>query len=193
MRARMLAPILGLALVTVAGASPDTPATGRTGAYVGGGVLYAVEDLDDAGVGFGDSWGFDARGGYRVHRNIAVEGQLQYFDEFGAGVSTPFGRADLDLQGLAVTANAKGYPLTGRIQPYSLLGIGFSWFEATARLRGLTATDSSVDFVFRGGGGIDFYLTDHVVLNAEATYLLVTGDFDNGGVIPIVLGVHYRF
>ena len=53
--------------------------------------------------------------------------------------------------------------------------------------------DSTTEFTFRGGGGIDFYLTPSVLLYTEATYLLLTGDFDGDGFIPLVFGAQYRF
>jgi opacity protein-like surface antigen len=160
----------------------------RRGAYVGGGFLGAINDtdLDDAA---GDSLGFDVRGGYRFHPHVAVEGQLSYYDNIGGN----FGVADVDLKALTGTANVKGILLPGRVQPYAQVGIGGTYVDAEARFLGTTvAEDSSTEFTFRGGGGVDVYLTPRVSLYTEATYVLLTGDL-GGGFVPLVFGAQYHF
>jgi len=159
----------------------------RTGGYVGGGMLGAINDteLDD----LGGSLGFDVRGGYRLLPRLAVEGQVSYFDNFGGN----FGVADVDLKALTGTANVKAFPLTGRVQPYAQLGVGATYLDAEAHFLGNTiAEDSATEFTFRGGGGVDVYLRPSVSLYTDVSYVLLTGDL-GGGFVPFVFGAQYHF
>jgi Outer membrane protein beta-barrel domain len=186
-RTRIVALTMGLSLGLAAIASAEEE-YGRPGAYVGVGALWAEPDVDRLDGADGTA-GVDARAGYRLHRLVAVEGQVQYFDEVSGDVDTPFGTADVDLTGVAFSSNGKVYPLSGRVQPYGLVGFGASYFSGDAALEGLTVSGSAVDFNVRGGGGVDVYLSPHVVLNAEATYLRI----DDSGLVPLALGAQYRF
>jgi opacity protein-like surface antigen len=176
----------------------------RTGPYVGVGFAYGIENFglgkleDFAGteLSVDNSPGFDIRGGYRFHPNLAVEGDVQYFTGFdinekGGG---KLGTADT----LAVTVDAKGYPLTGRFQPYGLLGLGF--MRSTFDPKG--GGDSNNDSVFaaRLGVGADFYATENIVVFVEGSYMLPTADYKagigagvSGDIIPLVVGGQYRF
>jgi len=184
-RIATLAMALSLGLAAVA---PAEDGYGRRGAYLGGGALWAEPDvarLDDAS----GTAGMDARAGYRCHRLVAVEGQAQYFDEISGDVDTPLGPADVELTGVAFSANGKVYPLGGRVQPYGLLGIGASYFHGDVSVAGFTIPGVSANLNVRGGGGVDVYLTRHVVLNAEAAYVRI----DDSGLVPLGLGAQYRF
>jgi hypothetical protein len=48
-------------------------------------------------------------------------------------------------------------------------------------------------FLMRFGGGMDVYATDHLVLNAEASHDLPTGDVLSLRFVPLTLGAQYRF
>ena len=189
MKATMLLLAMGIAIGTGEIAAADHEDFGRTGAYIGGGFVGALNetDLDDA---TGDSLGFDLRGGYRLHPHFAVEGQLSYLDNIGGN----FGVADVDLKTLIGTANVKGFLLTGRVQPYAQAGIGGTALHAKASFLGNTvASDSDTEFTFRGGGGVDVYVSPRVNLYTEATYVLLTGDFAGSGFVPFVFGAQFHF
>jgi opacity protein-like surface antigen len=164
------------------------------------------------GLGADDSPGFDIRGGYRFHPNFAIEGDFQYFTGFDANidkislngqelpippaVNTKFGSIDT----LAMTVNAKGYALTGRIQPYGLLGVGFMRASFDPNVEGATSQDDTT-FALRFGAGVDFYVTPNIIVNLEASYLKPTSDYKfgegdpgiGGDIIPIGAGVQFRF
>jgi len=168
----------------------------------------------DASVGAGadNSPGFDMRVGYRIHPNFALEGDLQYFTGFDVNidklslngqnipipsqVNTKVGSIDT----LAMTVNAKGYALTGRIQPYGLLGFGFMRASFDPNIEGAQSQDDT-SFALRFGAGVDLYATEYVVVNLEASYLLPTSDYKfgegdpglGGDIIPIAVGIQYRF
>lgn len=159
----------------------------RDGAYVGAGGLYAVELFDDNSVGGArtdNSWGFEVHGGYRFHPNAAAELRYEWFNEF-----------DLDpghIDGWAISINGKGYILTGRFQPYGLVGLGFMHGEGSAgNFAG--AAHPSNGFMMRFGGGMDVYATENIVVGPEFAYLLPTGSAEDLDMLTVSLGVSYRF
>lgn len=207
-----------LTAFVVAAASPasgETDDYARRGLYAGVGGAYVIEqfDLPDATIRLpespifhfdvdgGDSWGAEARVGYRLHPNLAAEGQLQYYDNFGIDVIEPSDASPSDflaLNGLSLMVNVKGYPFTGRIQPYGLVGLGLLWLHThsprTVHDDLETGFDKNeVGFAGRIGVGIDGYLTQNLLLNVETSYLLPTGDLSDFRMVPISLGVQYRF
>ena len=208
--------LTALVLCAASPASGETDDYARRGLYAGVGGAYVIEqfDLPDAtlrlpespishfDVDGGDSWGAEARVGYRFHPNLAAEGQLQYYDNFGIDVAEPAdaspSREFFTLNGLSFMGNVKGYPFTGRVQPYGLVGLGLLWLHAIhaqAPRVGLDDRfdDHEVGFAGRIGVGIDGYLTQNLLLNVEASYLLPTGDVSDFRMVPISLGVQYRF
>jgi opacity protein-like surface antigen len=174
---------------SVMAAEPTKNDFGRTGWYVGCGATYAFEDFSSGGLEVGDAPGFKALGGYRLHRNFAAEVDVDYLNGFDVSA----GGYDLGrVRGVATTVNGKGYLATGRVQPYGVAGIGGVY---------VAGFDSSLDnvlgvnggFLGRFGGGLDVYATEHLVVNAEATYDLPTGDVSSLRFVPLTLGAQYRF
>lgn len=217
--------LTALVLCAASPVSGETDGYARRGLYAGVGGAYVIEqfDLPDAtltlpespiahfDVDGGDSWGAEARVGYRFHPNLAAEGQLQYYDNFGVDVAgapreaTPAVGPDrsprhefLTLNGLALMGNVKGYPFTGRVQPYGIVGLGLLWIHAQPRRTRVDDLekgfgDHEVGFAGRIGVGIDGYLTQNLLLNVETSYLLPTGELSDFRMVPISLGVQYRF
>lgn len=153
-----------------------------TGCYIGAGGSYAFELFDRTGSGssVADSFGFFVTTGYRLHPNIAVEARYDHFVEF-----------DLDpgqYDGWALTANAKGYMLTGRFQPYGLIGLGY--IDIDAKNTSGRAGDSAV---MRFGLGMDAYITEHLSVGPEVAYVLPFGDASDFDMITLSLGANYRF
>jgi hypothetical protein len=52
---------------------------------------------------------------------------------------------------------------------------------------------SRTEFAARFGTGIDFYFSEHWVLNFEASYVLPTGDLSEYDYIGGGMGLEYRF
>ena len=138
---------------------------GRRGWYVGGGFVYGFENFDfsegkrltGVDVSASGSPGVDIRGGYRFNRWVAVEGNLDYFANFDICAN---GSTILNADAFSFFANAKGYPLDGRVQPYGLFGIGVL-AAAINYDYGYDYDDVESDAVFavRLGGGLDVYVT----------------------------------
>ena len=133
--------------------------------------------------------GLDVRVGYRFHPRLAGEVQLQWFPK------TDIEFADvkaLKLETLTLTGNLKGYLLTGRIQPFLLVGAGLMHFDAKDAL-GLGLRAKGEGFAARFGGGVDVYLNRNFLLALDTSYVLPTGDVDGLDQVSFSLGLQYRF
>jgi opacity protein-like surface antigen len=184
----------------------------RRGWLVGVAGSYAIEtfeqdansDLDrlvaaSTNLSVDNSFGFNGRVGYRCHSRFSVEAQFEWLDGFDSDFSTaggaPFGK--IKYEPFVATANTKGYLLTGRYQPFLLVGAGM--MTADARLRGesaglgLSRNQSDTAFAMRFGGGIDLYATKNLVVSLETDYVLPFGNLDALDYVSIGWGIQYRF
>jgi opacity protein-like surface antigen len=164
---------------------------------------FSFGDIDD------DAFGILGRGGYRCHPYVSAELQFEALADFDGSLSengTPpvddSARGyELELESLVFTTNAKGHLLTGRYQPFVLLGLGFMRMESKARditggtLEGRApqASDRTVKFAARYGAGLDVYLTQNIVVTAEGSYLMPTGQLDDLDYYQFGVGLQYRF
>jgi len=207
--------LLAFSLCTVVATSAGAEDFSRPGLYLGLGGTFGtdlfeddvedvVEDLTGTPVDLDidSSWGLNTVAGYRIASFFATELQYEYIDSFQIAVSSP-AASELDLTGHVMTLNLKLVLPTWRIQPYLLLGIGGAYYQAEGSVLG-TNLFTNDEWVLAGrvGGGIDFYLTEHLVLNVAATTVLtadeVSSNFsaeDVGGLnyVAVQAGLQYRF
>jgi opacity protein-like surface antigen len=133
--------------------------------------------------------GISGRCGYRFHPHFSGEVQ---FERIPARDIERGGTNVGNLKTVTATANAKGYLLTGRIQPYLLTGIGLMHSDLDVKVSaGLSGT--SDDFLARFGGGVEFYILPEFVLTLESNYMLPTGDASDLDHVLVSLGFQYRF
>lgn len=157
------------------------------GPYLGAGLSIAFEKFDlPPGVGADDSVAIDLLGGYRVSSFVAIEGELQYLDEF-----------DLDgfpgdIDGWTLTGSAKLFPLpaTEVIQPFLAGGLGIAEFDLDGP-GGIDADDT--DWMFLLGAGIDVPVADRVLLEVRASYRFPQDDLDDLEYWTLGANVQYRF
>lgn len=165
-----------------AAAKPDYA---RSGFYagVGGSYVFQAFDADDDANNF---WGVGGRAGYRLHHLLAVELAYDYFPSFG-GPNETSSSPQIDAHSSALTANGKLYPenLTGRFQPYAILGVGVIRIDQTSE-------DARTEVVGRFGGGFDFHLNEKVRLYLEAALLNPGGSLNEFRSVPVQLGFQYR-
>jgi opacity protein-like surface antigen len=160
-----------------------------------------------------DVFGVTGRGGYRCHPYVSAELQFERLSNFDGGITETTVNTwpsaaddvprnfDFELESLVFTTNAKAYLLTGRYQPFLLAGVGFMRVEAkTQDKTGGTIPKFAphgrtlkTNLAFRLGGGVDFYLSEHVVASAEASYLMPTSALDGLDYYSIGVGLQYRF
>ncbi len=206
-------------------AESDTVEDGyaRRGWLVGAGGSYAMETFEDdvesefqsvlgSTVSFSadDSFGVNGRVGYRCHQRFSVEVEVEWLDGSEADISdTTLVKAfPVDVEPWVYTVNTKGYLLTGRYQPFLLLGVGV--MTASSELgftQGVVAdvqycvlsdlclyeSVDKIEFAMRFGAGIDLYATKHVVVSAEVDYVFPFGDLENFNYVSFGLGLQYRF
>ena len=153
-----------------------------------------------ASLSVDNSHGFNARVGYRCHRRFSAEVEVEWLNGFDADLTQPgfVQLARVEVDPLVVTANAKGYLLTGRYQPFLLIGAGA--MSADIKVRdpvGLSFTavrsESENVFAMRFGGGIDLYATKNLVVSLEADYVYPFGNLDELDYVTISWGFQYRF
>ena len=154
---------------------------GRSGPYLKGGVAAAFDGSSflgevDTGVGFAFV------GGYRMSKWLALEGQYSWL-------------GNTDVSFLGSTSTAKRWDatanlrasLSGRFQPYAVIGVGYSSFESS------TFGTTRGGFASRWGGGLDAYITNHLALYIDATYMWLTGDVENLNYVTLGAGAMLRF
>ena len=153
----------------------------REGGYIGVGGSFALENFNVPG-GQDDSGSLLFRAGYRGLPNIAVEFLGEVLPGFDGSDSL-----DNDVNGFAVTINAKLLVPLGRVEPYLMAGIGFLDIDEDRRRH------RRDDFAFRSAAGFDFYLTPRWVLYGEAAYMLPTGDVKRFDYATFGGGILFRF
>lgn len=154
----------------------------RTAWYLVGSVAFA-DTLFDNQPNFGTGWGFQFRGGFRAIEHFAVELEYEYFGHLLTRDGSP--RAKVELN--AFTVNTKIPFFSGQLQPFIHYGLGAIFVSSDLEL------SNPSDFAMRFGGGLDIYLTDHIILNTTIDYLRGFGDVDDYRWLSISAGVGYRF
>ena len=166
------------------------------GVYLGIGGTWATyvfleDSLQAALVALGytgeievdDPIGFNLRAGYRWHPHFAGEVEFEYLPP--ADITLNGSKVD-DTRAWVITANVKSYLATGRLQPFTLIGLGGGGGSFD------TGT-SEAAFEARFGGGLEFYVTEDVAFVIDATYLLGTGDVAGIDYFSLGWGALYRF
>ena len=138
-------------------------------------------------------WGLGARAGWRHHPYVATELQIDVVVDRDV---TANGRNN-ETREIASSFNLKVPFLTNRVQPYAIAGVGLFYSKIAN-----TTKNDSVNFMFRGGLGLDVYVTEHWVVNTEAAYVLPAGkgpvardqsNISGLDTIALALGFAYRF
>ena len=160
----------------------------RRGFYLDGGMAYAN--------GFSGSMaGPRIHVGYRCHNRFAAD--LEYEGLYIRGsegfhgskiTSGPdAGKNDSADSYWNIAYNAKAFILTGRIQPFIVVGFGVG--SADRKYGGRTNTDFSIN----GGAGVDGWLTESLALSLDAKYTALTGGASDLGHLSIGTTLKYMF
>lgn len=201
-----VASIALLAVLAAASARAADPEFARSGPYVGVGGTYAFnllessfDDLFGDDVDVDDTWGGNARVGYRAFSWLAGEVEYEYLDNFEVSA----GSVHLaDLRAQTITANVRFIVPIKRFQPYLRLGAGATLFSLSDNdVPGLDVDHSS--FAGRIGVGFDVYATRSIVLGVGADVVLTdaevkdptfSGDTSSSlSYVAVQVGVDYRF
>ena len=131
MKRNVYSMIAATALIAViAGTACAGDEFNRPGPYVGIGPSGGLTNFGGDLSGFGNSYGFNARGGYRFNDYMAIEGLYEYMDDFGNSETSRNRRvkASASIQTSNFTMAVKLiFPTLGisQLQPFVSGGIGF--------------------------------------------------------------------
>jgi opacity protein-like surface antigen len=188
---RKVMPIIAstIALSSFAGiAHAEDWSTNGSGLYIGGNYGYLKVDSDDDFDDNNDVW--QGLIGYRFNEFFALEGGYTDFGSYGGNLAN----ADTDGYSAAV----KGIlPLTDSIEFFAKAGQ--IWYDTEYSVAGVTG--SSDDEALFAGAGLNFKLSEQLLLNAQYTWydaelsaddLDEDSDFDTN-FNQASVGVEYRF
>jgi hypothetical protein len=169
----------------------------QTGPYVGAAFAIGWENFRGSSD-FATSPGFDARLGWRVTRIFSVELEGEYMNEFSTTSSGVIGN-DVRIWtlggNLKGSANLERVAWLARVQPFGLLGFGFYNSKEEIRLPGIIPkyTREHYDAMAKVGGGVDVYITPHIILTADARYNFIFRGNAALDYISATFGAAYRF
>jgi opacity protein-like surface antigen len=154
--------------------------------YIGGGGSFAYEDFD-TDSDFDNTWGINAKAGYRFHEYIMFEFNFDYLNNFESDrVYTWM---------LALKGYAPVY--SDNVMFFAVVGGGVLLADIDTKLRGPTISESDSDDEVDGcakiGFGIDYFPIQNLSAGIEGNYTLGFGDVDDVRYFNFTLGVAYHF
>jgi opacity protein-like surface antigen len=171
------------------------------------------DDFEPSGFGYSggtdtdDPLGLGVQVGYRFHPHFSAEAGFLWFSssetEFSGeqfpDPADPNGEITdannlsvFKLETLNLTGNLKGYLLTGRIQPFVLVGGGLMHANVDDKFDLGTISGGSA-FAARFGGGVEFYVISNIAVVVDLDYVLPTGKLDRLNQFMWSVGLNYRF
>jgi opacity protein-like surface antigen len=183
---RMCSRVLILAAcLLVAGATAAENRFSRPGYYIAVAGAYGIADSNVNALSqfsglyappfsSSGSGGLNLRVGKRLESWVAFEIEYEWMEQFS--INQAGGSEAASFRPNVLTMNGKFVLPIPRIQPYLLAGIGLVNYDfKSAPLQSVLAFGSNyTGFAVRAGGGLDAYITDHIVVFFEGTYLLNT-------------------
>lgn len=157
---------------------------GRAGPMLGLGAGFALQNFSNIGAGdIENSGAYNATVGYRFNARFATDLYIERYQEFDF--------RDGDVNGWAVGMNGRGYLMTGRYQPFLLMGINFLDMETTnSSAVNTRKTDDGP--AMRFGGGLDVFATDKMVVTSSISYMLGLGEVEDYDIVMFSLGFLFR-
>lgn len=166
-------------------------------AVAGGGLITTFKDTGDPVI----DAGLDAlsNGGYiggklgsRMNRWVASETSVDYGV---GGFDFSSGTGSIENNPLYVTGGIKLFFTEGRAQPYIGAGVGGAWMftEIRGAGGGLDGNYTTGSFFARVGGGMDFWLSEHVGFGPELWWNITTGDLENFRSLSIGGDLTFKF
>ncbi len=147
---------------------------------------FEIEELsvaaDDRGLVLDFDNGFSVLGrlGFRLNDVWSAQGELNWFDKLewsGRDLLAPATSDSFELEMGTATLCVKLHPPVGAqtlFRPYVLAGGGFMYAKISPTVpaggKRENGSNEEIDPVFKGGGGLDVFLTDWFAVGVEGTY-----------------------
>lgn len=147
----------------------------------------ALQEAGSPPLDIESTTGLNLRVGAR-QRHIGAELQVEWMPAFEAKSS---GITIFEYSMVSLSGNLHFVFLTGRVQPYLLLGGGYNYAKVDSGIIPLSGTGGGG--AIRGGGGLDFFLTRHVAVTTDVAYVLPLGDLEDTNYLAIGWGLKYAF
>jgi opacity protein-like surface antigen len=173
---------------TAAGAQDDFA---RNGVYLGVNVVGGFyTQLDNTGgIDVDPAPGVNGHLGYRFHPNFAGEVEVEYIAP--ADVDGSFTAPGSEVEwSITAMGNIKGYMLTGRFQPFGVLGMGYMRSRVDSDF---TSGSEKGRFAARLGGGLDVYFTERFLGTLGASYVIPDDELSDFAYVSAILGLGFRF
>lgn len=166
-------------------------------AYFGIGGSYALEDFQDVHP-LDDSWGINAKLGWRLIEDISVQFDFDYLNKFeGDGKQEQF---QGEVKVLTYILSLKGYfPINyHNIRPFIIAGGGIMYADADLQ----SSSGSEPDFAphetgvgIKVGGGFDYFINESFSVGIEGNYTFGAPDTNLNDIRYYhgILGVSYHF
>lgn len=191
-----------------------------TGFYVGIGGNYAFQNFDTTDINrdlgpygiqikFGNSYGLNAKVGYRFNRLFSTECAYDYFPDFSWNQAVVISDANVTFNAkteiMTFSISGKLSPDFGHdiVRPYVAIGGGLMHGKIEVKedvsksgvISGFVASrsSSSSDPFVKIGGGIDFYVAKSVSIGVEGSYIFGLGSLDEIRYSNVNWGVAYHF
>lgn len=163
----------------------------RPGAFAGVGFNWQEQGFQGPfrQEDYGNSWGFDARGGYRFADWFATEAIFEYANKFGPNAPNTVAK---DLELITTTVDAKFILPLDRFQPYLEAGVGFLYANDGGGFRN-AIENRDIGFAGRIGAGVDLYLTRHVSLFVDNSWTMATQNTEDLYFYSLGGGGRYNF
>jgi opacity protein-like surface antigen len=186
----------------------------RRGFYLGGQALLGLEFIDekqearslneaftpfkvDFDMKRQTTGGLSITAGRRCSSRVAVEFKFEWLDDFQGEMNVAEGGrvTDVNISPFSGTINVKAFALTGRIQPFALLGMGFMSLHTDSINTGdnVSSAQTTGLLVVRFGAGVDYYVTRNWVATTSVDYVYSATNLKILDYMSFGMGLQYRF
>ena len=157
------------AIAVIAIATISFSANAQEKGDMAAGAKFVYGSVDGYGI-----TGFGAKFQYNVMDPLRLDASFTYFLPKKVGLS---GLAETKTSWWDASVNAHWlFRLGQKVNVYPLAGLGILGVSSKAEVLGISANNSASNFGFNIGGGIDFFLSESMFLNAEAKYMMAEGN-----------------
>lgn len=164
------------------GAMAEDDDYSRSGLYVSGGLGVAWSSSSSSFPGIPpESWETDPAinlaVGWRENERVALEAEMTWVPS----------HEGIEYGNWLFGVNGKFFLLEGRIQPYVVLGANGYWAKPP------DADAHEVDWGFRNGLGVDYYLDENWAVGVETSFVWGVGNVWKNYFLETSLSATYRF